>query len=694
MLVFLVAANGVASGLIFYKRSLLGFLNNKKRKRMMKEIKFLARKAIVFSLLALVSWQVWEIESKFNFFPILKIFSFELFLSERLDPAEMLDESFSEITREFEKAVEKSGGKLEIKFVSKNEKMKGGINPTIFIEYDAAKLNGKEIKIFKNFSFNDSLFGLLAANGAAMAEAESRADGDDFFKANIEAIEKFGRDDIALKSEIFSKIDFSPEEYEKLRKEFPKLKYSKEELGVLKSNGCLMALIHPVIHLFQNKILCSFDSFKSSSLNFKIASDEELDSGLLMCANYFYKKNFGKCWWASLILKERRELLALFIVAFFLMLHFFQKDLGSLLDEESERKKISMSRKFRWQMIGRYWKYIIWPFPRNELIIITRVIFREHDFFLEREAAKKLKKEAWVYWKEIEKLKKHLSEDELRYLQDLFARATDLTRTFSSQVTALSELKIAEKELETKIRIRQNAVAANTAVKTYTTLPGKRSNGNLDWIDRRDILLSELQNLLPKDMPFKLGTWDVWELENLKLILLQLKSMRQDLRRIFLRRGDFRNMLKNNNPFMLAIRSDDKKGIIKILGIENDNFLRVVENVPVEREPILRLKEGLSVTIVGYVDSPELREAVKELSKGSARIYFRASDKGEGLVALGKGDPKDKLILSTAIPHGYVEIFKKNNLAHIHVGLSGKDGYKQIIIREVRKKYTELLAEA
>jgi hypothetical protein len=612
---------------------------------------FIVKRVIIFFVLIFYGWNLFQIyERDKSFFPFGKIFSVELFLQKRMDPSAMMMSVFGSIAREAKKYWKEE--KLEIQIVSELSRLNTSKkfptdNPTICLIYKAEYIKKKVVYRYIDFEFNEKFSGIILDEKNKLPEV----DGEKVIFDDFELISKMAPWQAMLREA----NRFSLEDYQEIKKEFPKLVYSFEELRAIRANGIAISAIHFLTHAGGGE--CRIEKFAKSSWNFKRSKDCLINQASIMYALFFYGKAKYLCWLEDA--KHKGKIFLAIIMLMFLSLHFFRVGFLSILSQELfiHNIKINFQRKFWLCLVN--WQEFIFTASQKKLEKIICDICNQYAPDKEDLRVDILAEKALLVSDE---LKKELGEDDFAkdcYLQTLLA----ITQDREKKVTAYREncLGLLKASLD-KLRKKEEIFPAEVLFVPLPVKKNKTSGQNRtkekNKIKRREALFSQLKDLLPKTCALVFDSWRNSDLDDLCLTLVLLKGINNNLIHAFLSRPNFEMLIKNKqSKFMIAVKADRREEVASMLKEASASNLSIKKTKEVERKEYF-FPNDLEIDVVfgerSWGKSVEIKTAL--LARGAKIVCCYEASRAQKLIAISKKTSGNRLIVTTFPPHGYGNI--------------------------------------
>lgn len=583
-----------------------------------------------------------------------------------MEPALMLQKVYEETVNDTETNWAKYG--LKIESVSKENKKlwTNKSTPLVTLFYETIQLSGFEVEKIVDFEVSSKLISLIQNLGNFKSEEVIK-------RAN----ENWQRD-------IRSAGRYSPDDYERLRTEFPNINYKFEEILVLRATGMALHMIHSLSHVVTRK--CIYEGLIGGANQFKLSSDRISNMGLEIYAKYFCDNNKQLCLVSSLWYKGK---LLLLIFSFSLLFsHLARPSLNSILSEQARARKMRIDLLYRLRVMIFFWQAVIFTDRRSNLLIIAKYICEDYKQYLEDRVKKIVAEKA----KAIQtKLEKELGREEFEkdsYLKILLNMAQGFGRKETSSLAyRQNALKLLEATLE-KLRAKSQSTALIAELKPVVlSVPtSKKPRAEKEIIQRRENLLAELVDLLPKTASLDLSLWRNGELDNLKSALILLRMMGQDFVPLLLAKPNFETLIKaSKSEFMSAVTENQFDEISKILEENGDS----APDTPEVRED-LSLPSDLEVVVISgdklIGRKAEIIAALKALGPKSVN-FVDVNQLSKASDAI-KSDPANKLVVLTFVPHGFsYKIQRNKKLPRIWVDTINPKNFAREVAQKYQKYY-------
>lgn len=613
----------------------------------------IVKRVVIFFVVLFYGWNLFQIyERDKSFFPFGRIFSIDLFLSKRIDPAGMMLSVFGSIARDAKSFWKEE--KLEIQIMSEKSKLNTSKkfptdNPTICLLYRTDFIQNRSVRRYVDFEFNDKFSSMILdeKNNLLEIDGDGAVISDDF-----ELVSKMAPWQVMLKEA----NQFNLENYREIKKEFPDLVYSFEELRAIRANGIAMSAIHFLTHAGGGE--CKIEKFAKSSWNFNRSKDCLMNQAVVAYSLFFYGKAKYLCWWEDA--KHKGKIFLLVIIIIFLLLHLFRAGFSHVLSREFSRRNIKINFQRKAQLCLVNWREFIFTASQKKLEKIVGDICDEYAPDNEDSQIDKLAEEALSV---SEELKKELGEDDFAkdcYLQTLFS----ITQNKENKVMAYREncLRLMKASLD-KLRKKEEIFSAEVLLlpvpfkknKTFF-VQGRTKEKNK--IKRRESLFLQLKNLLPKTCALVFDLWRNSDLDDLCLTLVLLKGMNKDLVHTFLSRPNFEMLIKNKqSKFMIAVKADRKEEVANILKEASASNLSIKKIKEVEKKEYF-FPNDLEIDVVfgerPWGKSVEIKMAL--LARGAKIVCCYEASRAQKLISISKKTSGNRLIVTTFPPHGYGNI--------------------------------------
>jgi hypothetical protein len=624
------------------------------------------RKAMIIFLIVLASWQLRKaVKPEMSFFPVFRIFSVDLFLSQRLDPVEMMESVSKDIIKNVQDVWKKH--RFEVKFI-REEKTKAtadslsGQNPFAVIFYKDVVLNGQGIKEPVSFSYNKYLISFIKRMAKERGVSEDVANAISSWEILLGKAK-----------------EFSLADYEKMRSEFPRIGYSFEEIRQLRISGMALAMITSFVYILEDT--SRFDGFSKSMRNFKESEDLMTNVSVLAYPLYFYERKYLYCWMEALRQKGFFVLTVFFLA--FLSVHLFQKDAVSLLDEKLRKGNLQMDWKYRLCSVAGCWKLLVSVAKRQRRELMAEKICDKYAKCLEEMQSEQIVKESEEIWAD---LKREMGEEELTKRKDLrtlyqisSGKGKNDGGAFAFRFSALKTLQVAlgkarkanaETAISNEIVVSCNA-DRRSPYQVKSCLPGDRSN-------RKKAICAEIGGIISEKFGIDLESLSFNQLTNLKLVISCLGQLDESLAEKLVSRPDLANLLKNESELMSAVRTDNKEAIMRMLD-KKEKQSAICKPGSIQK----RLPENLRVIIIGgdrtYGKKQELIKAVKSL--GPKEVVFLEAKGVRQVGAAARTDPENTLLILAHVPHGILsQIYNREGLRWLFIDPVSYEKFKEAVI--------------
>ena len=282
-----------------------------------------------------------------------KFFSLELFLQERADLDQLVNEAYWNMLRQMKDGPNKERFKILPRSNYDNQKEKKQLPqnvPRAVLVVDCESLEDKEC------ARNPNKFFEFLHNQKAMAildRALSEVDCDGGVQKD------FGWQGPAGKAN-----EFSPSDFDILRRDFPRLAYDYKEIRYLRGMGVILLVVDAM----------SGNKFEDCVVG-KVTANAALNVSLYAYSQYFYKQKRWLYWWTYL--KRQGSAIGMFILGGILILRLARSDLTSAVDNENRKRRGGAPQKLFLLPIMSNWKTLLLSAPPPKLKVIARKVILE-----------------------------------------------------------------------------------------------------------------------------------------------------------------------------------------------------------------------------------------------------------------------------------------------------------------------------
>lgn len=596
---------------------------------------------------SLIVFFAWQANGKKNygtsFFSLEKIFSLELFFSQKID----LEKYLSSVIDEGIAVLKDSRPEIKVVFwpvkdkivLDKPIKKFNEDEPTVAFYFYEEKENDPLSRLYVSVAFNEK----LSKEYFILGNWQKRP-------SNEELVNYFRR-------EILGRVsNYTTKEYEQNLKNRFKLDHSYEDIRALFS----AASVQTVLRFIASNNLNPYSTKEIQNRKF-------LDA-LFLEPFFAFANIFGEEYhWVCLryVLFHKALFLFYLLASSFLLIQFFRLKYFFYFEDQFSSRSSSVNILHFSLFLIKNWKTFFFGSKENVKKMSKEVSFA----FEEKIKIKKVKESALKYWTENEAvLVSHLDPEEFNLLNGYYKAIVDdgihssqgYTEKYSVFQRLVSEAERFLKKKNKKANDHSAKMFLNE--KILASLNGKSEKpkrivpeGGL----RREKVLERAMKLLPKDCQVDLSSWKFKRLENLVLVNEVLSSQDEKCLENFYAEN-FYNLLYDSGPFMVAIKERDLDTVRQILKIEKE----VKNDQPQPSKVIsLRLPENLRVVIIGGRDIARTQEdyknSIMQLGPKDVSFIDESSNNRIGDVSQGANVNRLIILIVSKMSHSVSARFKK-----------------------------------